>query len=101
MGTISSAFFKIIIFKMNCPKSYRKINTTKPIITLFASMLGLSIMVIPMTGCTNNKSEESNGNSETDEPNILLIVSDDVGYSDIGPFGNEIKIQSCFTTQIL
>ena len=25
-----------------------------------------------------------------DKPNILLIVADDLGYSDIGPFGAEI-----------
>jgi hypothetical protein len=27
-------------------------------------------------------------------PNILLIVVDDMGYSDIGPFGSEIKTPS-------
>ena len=26
-----------------------------------------------------------------DRPNILLIVADDLGYSDIGPFGGEIS----------
>ena len=27
---------------------------------------------------------------KTKQPNILLIVADDMGYSDIGPFGGEI-----------
>lgn len=36
---------------------------------------------------------EKGENSVKDEmpPNILLIVADDMGYSDIGPFGGEIK----------
>jgi arylsulfatase len=43
------------------------------------------------THISEKKSEESNGNSETGKPNILLIVADDMGYSKIGPFGSEIK----------
>jgi len=27
-------------------------------------------------------------------PNILLIAVDDMGYSDVGPFGSEIKTPS-------
>ena len=27
----------------------------------------------------------------TEKPNIILILGDDIGYSDIGPFGSEIK----------
>ena len=27
----------------------------------------------------------------TNQPNIILILGDDIGYSDIGPFGSEIK----------
>ena len=30
----------------------------------------------------------------TNRPNILLIAVDDMGYSDIGPFGSEIKTPS-------
>ena len=26
-----------------------------------------------------------------DRPNILLVMADDMGYSDIGPFGGEIS----------
>jgi arylsulfatase len=29
--------------------------------------------------------------AQTKRPNFLLIVGDDFGYSDIGPFGSEIK----------
>lgn len=32
-----------------------------------------------------------NGFSTTEKPNIILILGDDIGYSDIGPYGSEIK----------
>ncbi len=41
------------------------------------------------------KSEESKTEKKVENknqrPNILLIVADDMGLSDIGPFGSEIK----------
>ena len=41
-----------------------------------------------ITNCeTNKKSLET----ENPRPNILLIVADDLGYSDISPFGAEIS----------
>ncbi len=58
---------------------------------LIALMHSLILISVLMTGCNQNKSRESNGNSETGKPNILLIVADDLGYSDIGPFGSEIN----------
>jgi arylsulfatase len=43
--------------------------------------------IVSFVGCENSEK------SGTDKyrPNILLIVADDLGYSDIGPFGGEIK----------
>lgn len=35
-------------------------------------------------------SGERTGKDKAERPNILLIVADDMGYSDIGPFGGEI-----------
>jgi len=41
----------------------------------------------------NSKSQE--GKISTDKrPNILIIVADDMGWSDIGPFGSEIRTPS-------
>ena len=31
------------------------------------------------------------GNKISEKPNIILILGDDIGYSDIGPYGSEIK----------
>ena len=56
-----------------------------------AFIKSLILISVLMTGCNQNKSGESNGDSENRKPNILLIVADDMGYSDIGPFGSEIK----------
>ncbi len=36
----------------------------------------------------------SAADAATNQPNILLIAVDDMGYSDIGPFGSEIKTPS-------
>lgn len=33
----------------------------------------------------------SDKHTETTKPNIILILGDDIGYSDIGPFGSEIR----------
>jgi arylsulfatase A-like enzyme len=35
-----------------------------------------------------------NAQTESPKPNILLIVADDMGYSDVGPFGGEIRTPS-------
>ena len=53
-------------------------------ITIFCHLI---ILIIIAGSCQSNK-----GESETDsqKPNILLIVADDMGFSDISPFGGEI-----------
>ena len=49
----------------------------------------LLIILIPLLIlCCSDKNEEEYSVSR---PNILLIVADDLGYSDIGPFGGEIN----------
>ena len=40
-----------------------------------------------ITCCTSKKDIKSN----TEKPNIILILSDDMGYSDITPYGGEIN----------
>jgi arylsulfatase len=35
--------------------------------------------------------QSSSGQQQQNRPNILLIVGDDFGYSDIGAFGSEVS----------
>lgn len=46
------------------------------------------VIVLIITASCQTKKGESDSNSQ--KPNILLIVADDMGFSDIGPFGGEI-----------
>lgn len=44
----------------------------------------LTILISACSGCTNRKSEGA-------RPNIVLIMADDMGFSDIGCYGGEIR----------
>lgn len=48
----------------------------------------LAILLIMASSCQMEKSET---NATSQKPNILLLVADDMGLSDIGPFGSEIQ----------
>ncbi len=48
----------------------------------------LVFLLIMVSSCQLNTSESESTNQK---PNILLLVADDMGFSDIGPFGSEIK----------
>lgn len=52
---------------------------------LLAGILGLGITLGFLTGCgTNNQKEE------TTSPNIIFIMADDLGYNELGCYGQEI-----------
>ncbi len=56
-------------------------------------MWRILLAVLLLSGCSQDleHSNELTGSQETQSrPNVLLIVADDLGYSDIGPFGSEI-----------
>jgi len=48
------------------------------------------ILLLVLTSCAGEAEAPPPVDSAT-RPNILLIVADDLGYSDIGPFGGEIS----------
>ena len=50
--------------------------------TLFARGVLVSTLLIVVPGLAT---------AQEGRPNVLLIVIDDMGYSDIGPFGSEIR----------
>ena len=55
-------------------------------------MFAFLILVLALISCKQESEIPSVPTStETEQPNILLIVADDLGYSDIGSFGGEIS----------
>lgn len=49
-----------------------------------------TLVLILVSAC--NSSEQKNEKNETQsKPNIILLVADDLGFSDIGPFGGDIQ----------
>ena len=54
--------------------------------------LYLAIIVFLLAGCQGEAPNPGSGESASlDRPNILLIVVDDMGFSDLGAFGSEIE----------
>jgi arylsulfatase A-like enzyme len=54
-------------------------HKTVPLIRQFFFVIGLLLISYPLVLASDNR------------PNILLVVVDDMGYSDISPFGGEIR----------
>ena len=48
------------------------------------------LLLVFLYGCSEKIAETSPGSAEEDKPNILLIVVDDMAFSDLGSFGGEI-----------
>jgi len=61
-----------------------KHNVINLVITAFAALL------LSATGCAQKTDQSKTSSAQPKRPNVLLIVADDMGYSDIGPFGGEI-----------
>jgi len=54
-------------------------------------LLALLVLLVTSASCRQETAPlEESPSAETRQPNILLIVADDLGYSDVGPFGGEI-----------
>ena len=51
----------------------------------------LFLTSLVLVGCGNVETESNLVIQTETRPNILLIVADDLGYSDIGAFGGEIS----------
>ncbi len=52
-----------------------------------------SAVALGCGGCGGSPQPEERATTD-DRPNILIIVADDLGYNDIGPFGGEIETPS-------
>lgn len=62
------------------------------ITTYMPSLGAFALAACMVMGCEQKlKSSNDSIAVKTKQPNILLIVADDMGYSDVGPFGGEIS----------
>ena len=60
----------------------------KPLVATLS--LAFTLVGVPAVLASEVPSHSLDGPSQVDRPNILLIVADDLGYSDLGSFGGEI-----------
>ena len=54
------------------------------------SALTLAAVSIVLSGCNNDNNSSQPTTSAQTQPNVLFIMADDLGYSDLGAFGSEI-----------
>ena len=62
----------------------------KKIVTVLMNLALITGVFYPLSDHQISKAASAVQAAKPERPNILLIVADDMGYSDIGPFGGEI-----------
>ena len=58
------------------------------------TLILIGILVLSLSACTEDPQQES---VDRTPPNIIYILADDMGYSDIAPFGGEIETPNLST----
>ncbi|MNG46628.1 Arylsulfatase [compost metagenome] len=53
--------------------------------------IAIALLSFYLTGCNDHDDQKNNNNPiQQQKPNVLFIMADDLGYSDLGSFGGEI-----------
>ena len=70
-----------------------QLTRTEDEMTLHRCVMALSLLGIMMTisGCADMPERSGVAATEEKRPNILLVVADDMGWTDLGSFGSEIE----------
>ncbi|MFW6101130.1 MAG: hypothetical protein ACOC90_07060, partial [Bacteroidota bacterium] len=63
-------------------------NVMKPDIKTIGMGIGLLSLSAVTSNCADGEKEEKD---VTKRPNVLLILADDMGFSDLGGYGSEIE----------
>jgi arylsulfatase A-like enzyme len=66
----------------------------KRTLATFPLRAGLALAFAAFAACTNPGPPAPGTEASTKRPNVLIILADDLGYSDIGAFGGEIPTPS-------
>jgi arylsulfatase A-like enzyme len=51
----------------------------------------LLLTAVVLTSCTANRKSRAQAVTDSERPNIIVILADDLGYSDLGCYGGEIQ----------
>lgn len=72
-----------------------KLGHLSPLVQRWVQFTLIALVALALAACGSDDTPATDSNTQapvTDSrPNILLIVADDLGYSDIGAFGGEIE----------
>ena len=87
---MSQVYLRKISFDVSMDFKARRAKVRKGRIGEFGRV-ALIIVMFGMAGCQSEPEPiKESASAERTRPNVLLIVADDLGYSDISPFGGEI-----------
>lgn len=64
---------------------------TRPVMSAFLRLLVFGLFVTPHLDWHPIQAQSPDGRSSDDRPNVLVIMVDDMGYSDLGCYGSEIE----------
>lgn len=59
-----------------------------PIVSKLKTALSVVLFLLFQAGCALNSSQSTTSGSNTSPPNVLIIITDDQGLSDVGFYGN-------------